>query len=101
MVCARGNPGNFRPSLPGARTPAEARTQDDFGTRRRKPGLVHAFDAPRSSPCLFIRVSIVQEKEMAGHIWPGVQGGNTILPPTALQPLVRGAPGRLVRAEPP
>jgi hypothetical protein len=63
-------------------------------------GVVHAPDAARGGPCLFLRLPALQEAALAADLRPGLHGGGAVLPAASLQPVLRGASGGLVRAEP-
>src|SRR2546426_1559217 len=62
--------------------------------------MVHEADAPRSRPCLLLRLPALQEEEMAANIRSGFNRGCRLLPPASLQSFLRRASRRLVRAEP-
>src|SRR6202162_648710 len=99
MVCTDRDPGDLRSVFPGARSAPRAGAIDDARSGRRNAGVVHETDAARGRSRLHVRLPAYPKKTMATTFRANVERGNAkFLSATPVQPQLRNASGRLVRA---
>src|ERR1700686_5868342 len=99
MVRAYRYPGDLRAVFSRARPAARAGAGDDARGRRRNKRVVYAIDAARGGARLQLRLSASTKEEMAADFRAHVARGDAeYLPAAPVQPQLRRASRRLVRA---
>src|SRR5438093_13264639 len=101
MVCTDRYPGHLHSVLSRARSAPGAGAHNDARSRGRNAGVVHEIDAARGGARLQLRISASTKEKMAADFWTNVRRGNAEpLPAAPVQPQLRRASRRLVRAGP-
>src|SRR4030095_486473 len=101
MVRADRYPGHLHSVFSRARSAAGAGADNDARSRRRNAGVVHEIDAARGGARLQLRLSASTKEKMAADFWTNVRRGDAeSLPAAPVQPQLRRASRRLVRAGP-
>src|SRR6266480_2552740 len=101
MVRADRYPGHLYSVLSRARSAPGAGAHNDARSRGRNAGVVHEIDPARGGARLQLRFSASTKEKMAADFWTNVRRGDAELVSAApVQPQLRGASRRLVRAGP-
>src|SRR5260370_34349087 len=101
MVRANWYPGDLRAVFSRARPVARTGADDDARGRGRNARVVHETDAARGGARLQLRLSASAQEKVEADFWANFRRGDAKhLSAAPVQPQLRDAPRRLVRAEP-
>src|SRR4029434_1467126 len=101
MVRLDRYPGHLHSVFSRARSATGAGAHNDARSRRRNARVVHEIDAARGGARLQLRVPASTKEKMAANFWTNVRRGDAeLLSAAPVQPQLRRASRRLVRAGP-